>query len=817
MKFELANKYLAENPCLVVTAPPGAGKSTMLPLDLLEGMSQWSSEGGRILMLEPRRIAARQIAERMSWMLGEKVGQTVGYRMRFESKVSAQTRLEVITEGILTRMLVDDPTLDGVAAVIFDEFHERSLNCDVALALTRMSRSIIRPDLRLIIMSATIDATSVCKALDASLMEMDGRLFPIDIQHADTDCSPENAAETVARTICEAHRKHEGDILAFLPGEADIRKCQEILGSTLGSTAVMPLYGMLSQAEQKAAIAPSAPGERKVVLATPVAETSLTIEGVRIVVDSGLCRKMVFNPQNALSHLETVRISMDMANQRSGRAGRVAAGICYRLWTVGTELRMAENRIPEILEADMASTVLDIAAWGEGSIDSLPWITPPPAVHVRQAENLLMMSGALDENGRITAQGRKMASMPCHPRMARMLLQAENPAHKALAADIAAILEEKDPMSRREDCGADICTRIEALRSARRQNKAGQWSRISKIAEQYRNIARTTEDNASFDSYQVGALLAAAYPERISKIREEGNGRYQLAGGDNAMIDRTDALSSCDWLAVASLSPKAGGYGRIFLAAPLAPEDLQEITRTRDNVGWDSKNGCVVARRESRIGTLLIASKPLSDIKREDITQVICDAAVKNGLSMLDFNDNVRNLQRRVATAAAWHPEAELPDISDEAVLSRASEWLPLYIGKATTTSELKKIDLCTALWGLLSYEQQQLVEKVAPTHIVVPTGSRIRLEYRTGAEVPVLRVRLQECFGLLDTPTVDGGRKQILMELLSPGFKPVQLTSDLRSFWTGTYFEVKKELKRRYPKHSWPEDPITSSPVRKS
>lgn len=818
MQFEIVKRYLAENPCLVVTAPPGAGKSTILPLDMLSGMDSWSPDvKGKILMLEPRRIAARQIARRMASTLGESVGETVGYRMRFENRVSSKTRLEVITEGILTRMLVDDPLLEGVSAVIFDEFHERSLNCDVALALTRESIRLARPDLRLVVMSATIDSGPICKELGASLLECEGRMFPVEIIHSTNDTTPESAAADVARMVREAHSVHEGDILAFLPGEADICRCAESLKGTLGSTEIYPLYGMLSPKEQKAAIAPSLPGHRKVVLATPVAETSLTIEGVRVVIDSGLCRRMVFNPQNGLSHLETVRISMDMADQRSGRAGRVAAGVCYRLWSKNCELRMASNRTPEIMEADLTSTLLDIAAWGEGEFENLPWFDMPPEAHIRQARTLLELMGAVDEKGKITALGKRMAAMPCYPRMAKMLLEAQTDCAKALAADLAALLEEKDPLSRRDGVtySCDICNRVEALRRARRQATGGQWGRIIQISEQYRNLVKVAEDNAAFDPYQAGSLIAAAYPERIAKTLQEGSGRYQLSNGESALLEREDILSSMDWIAIASLSPKMGAFGRIFLAAPLDIKDLERIAQEKDTLGWDARNGCITARRERRIGSLTISSKPLGDISRDDICEIICTAAVKNGLSMLDFNDSVRNLQRRIAVAASWHPELGLPDLSDEKVLERASEWLPMYIGKATTTAELKKIDLCSAFWGLLSYEQQQTVDRLAPSHVTVPTGSRIHLEYRSGAEVPILRVRLQECFGLLDTPTVDDGRRSILLELLSPGFKPVQLTSDLRSFWSGTYFEVRKELKRRYPKHSWPDNPLDADPIR--
>ena len=798
---------LAEHARLVVTAPPGAGKSTLLPITILEGLGT-----GKLLMLEPRRLAARQIAERMAWLLDEPVGRTAGYRIRFESKVSSATRIEVLTEGILTRMLVDDPTLDGVSAVVFDEFHERSLNSELALALCREIQSQLRPDLKIVIMSATIDTDSICRDLDAPLVEGNGRMFPVEIlRGAEADTA--DAAETVAHAVRVAHRESEGDILAFLPGEADIRRCTELLGTALGETVVCPLYGMLPPDAQRRAIAPDPSGHRKVVLATPIAETSLTIENVRVVIDSGLCRKLVFDPQSSLSRLETVRVSRDMARQRTGRAGRVAAGTCYRLWSPATEARMEENRRPEILEADLAQTLLSIAAWG-GTAEELPWLSAPPPAHLRQARSLLQALGAVDAAGAITSSGRKMAALPCHPRIAHMLIEAKTAEHKALAADIAALLEEKDPMS--DSTSTDLSERISALRKARRDHREGRiWGRIARIAEQYRVMIHCPEDNTDPDPYAVGALVAAAYPERIAKAREDGDGRYQLAGGGLAFLDREDMNSSYGWLAVASLNAREGADGRIFLAAPLDPTDLGDMLVQRDNVSWDSRRGAVVAQRETRIGGLVVSAKPLSDIPREELSRIICEAAARDGRSMLDFSDEVGNLQRRVASVASWHPELGLPDLATDTVLPRASEWLPPFLGKATNIQELKKIDLAQALWTLLDYAQQQAIDRLAPTHIVVPTGSRIRVEYRQGAELPVLRVRLQECFGLTDTPRVDDGRRPVLMELLSPGFKPVQLTQDLRSFWENTYFEVRKELRRRYPRHSWPDDPLDASPVR--
>ena len=868
------NSALQTHHSLVITAPPGAGKSTLLPLTILSSLG----EGEKILMLEPRRLAARQIAERMAQILGETVGETVGYRVRFESKVSKRTRIEVLTEGILTRMLVDDATLDGVSIVIFDEFHERSINSDLALALTRQAQEIIRPDLKIVIMSATIDACGICAALKAPLIESEGRMFPVELHYADEDTDPRDIAAVAASTTIEAYKKHEGDILVFLPGQAEIERCFELLsnsqhlntsGGALVSSApttsqpittttphhltIHPLYGNLSPENQRRAIAPSAPGERKIVIATPIAETSITIEGVRVVIDSGLCRQVVFDARTGLSHLQTVRISMDMATQRMGRAGRVAEGVCYRLWTKAAEHLMAEQRKPEIEEADLAPMVLDTAAFGESDAEALPWLTMPPRAGVFKAKELLMSLGAIDESGNITPIGKRMAALPCHPRIARMILATTNlttstpqgvhlsplgfcrlpeqEVHQqhlttstshhnttSLACDIAALLEEKDPLS--EIGGTDLTLRLSALRAARRKGQMGRWQRIAKIAAEYRRMAHTDEENRDPAPMEVGLLVAHAYPERIAHSTNS-IGSYRLASGANVQLDATDQQSAHSWLAIASLHSAPGATGRVFLAAPLDPEDLNaEFVKEVDNISWDTKQGCVVMQREQRIGKLMLSEKPIHDADKEQVKSIVCEAMKKDGLTMMAWSEKaVEQVQRRVAQVAAWHPELALPDVSTEHLLSTAADWLPFYLEEGgrvkSSVQELRKLNLAEIIWNLLPYEAQQEVDRLAPTHIEVPTGSRIRIDYRTGAEAPVLSVRLQECFGMERTPCVDDGKRPVLMELLSPGFKPVQLTQDLASFWQGTYFEVRKELRRRYPKHYWPENPLEAEAVR--
>ena len=834
---DAVNQKLAESSNLVITAPPGAGKSTLLPLTILNACN------GKILMLEPRRLAARQIAERMASILGESVGKTVGYRVRFENKTSKDTRIEVLTEGILTRMLVNDPTLDGVSIVIFDEFHERSINSDLALALTRQAQEIIRPDLKMVIMSATIDTTSICQTLRAPLIESQGKMFPVETVYSADDVNAYDMVQEMVATIVRAHHDYQGDILAFLPGQGEILKCEEMLNGIIAkaddssadnmwaATTVYPLYGNLSPEKQRSAIAPSQEGSRKIVLATPIAETSLTIEGVRIVVDSGLCRKLVYNNRTGLSQLKTVRISKDMATQRRGRAGRVAEGICYHLWTQTSEHLMDDHRRPEIEDADLASMVLDIAAFGENNPESLPWFTQPPTANLLSAKSLLVSLRAIREDGSITALGKEMAFLPCHPRIARMMLNRNS---AALACDIAALLEEKDPMSESSD--TDIALRISILRSQRRKSNLGRWNRIAQIAQEYRRMLRIKEDNGEIDAEEVGSLIAQAYPERIARA-VDNIGNFRMANGNTVFIDKSDAMSAQEWIAIASLNSAscnesasgksvsgksasgndAGGKGKVFLCAPVTVRDLP-FTEV-ENISWDSKAGMVKMQMEQRIGKLVIDSKPIQNADKQQIIDIICTAARKDGLSMFDWNESVQCLQRRVAKVSEWHPELKIPDLSTEKLLSTAADWLPFYLEDAgrvmTSISEMKKINLEEALWALIPYDVQQEIERLAPTHLRVPSGSNIRIDYRQGAEAPVLSVRLQECFGMTETPTVNDGKQPLLMELLSPGFKPVQLTQDLHSFWEGTYFEVRKELKRRYPKHFWPENPLESEAVR--
>lgn len=798
---------------LIVTAPPGAGKSTLIPPAILSG-TVFPDISGKIVMLEPRRLAARAVAERIAFNLGEEVGGTAGYRMRFESRVSAATRIEVVTERLLTKMITDDPTLEGVGCVIFDEFHERSLDSDLALALVLECQNTVREDLKVVLMSATIDAGALSARLGAPIHKFGRSPFPVETDYLGVTPDPAEICRTAVRVTLDSLGS-EGDILVFLPGEAEIRRCKEALDAVVGEEngiRVMPLYGMMEPEAQREAISPSRPGQKKIVLATPVAETSLTIEGVRTVVDSGLFRRPVFDPKTTLSRLETQRISIDMADQRAGRAGRTAPGVCHRLWSLGTQATMAPTRTEDILEADLAPVLLDISLWGCRSAGELPWITPPPPSHLRKAGELLSALGAIDGEGRITPEGRKMASLPCHPRLAKMLSEADGDEQKRLATEIAAALEQKTA-----DEATDIVSQIGILRRSRKPT-------FLKAVEQYSSLLRVRGGDVIPDPFTAGKLLAGAFPERIG--RSQGNGRYLLSGGSVASLPSDSPLASCDWIVAASLSTREGLEGRIRLAAPVAEADLKPLATPRRRIEWDFRSGKVVASDELRLGRLCIETRPLADVSPEDILGAVAAAAPKEGASMFDFSEELGNLQRRIAALSSWRPELDLPDVSRQRILDCCADWLPNFVpglapggafsaARLLSAADLQRIDLCEVVWSFLDYNQRRSVETFAPSHITVPTGSNIRIEYRQGADLPVVRVRLQECFGLLDTPTVDGGRRKVLMELLSPGFKPVQLTSDLRSFWSGTYFEVRKELRLRYPKHSWPENPLEAAAVR--
>ena len=839
---------LKDHTTVIIGAPPGAGKSTLLPLCLLE---ESFLAGKKIIMLEPRRLAARSIAMRMAELLNEDVGQTVGYRIRFENRVSAQTKIEVVTEGILTRMLQSDNALEQVGLVIFDEFHERNLQADLALALCREAQQVLRPDLRIMIMSATLNIPQLQSLLNAPVIESKGRQYPVDIIHTN-DADEYLLPELVAQTIARAMKEHQGDVLAFLPGEGEIRKCEEILknqfmnsdtvrvtsnsvilsgveGRVEGSRttiSIHPLYGMLPHNEQYAAIMPNKQGKRKIVLATSIAETSLTIEGISIVVDSGFGRRSRFDPASGLSRLETLRISKDAADQRAGRAGRLSAGVCYRLWTKATHERMTEHRVPEMMEADLCSLVLELSKWGTEDITSMCWLSPPPKNNLQQAYDTLQQIGAIESVAsrasatnttyalKITEHGKQVHQLACHPRIAHMLLLAETTAMKNLGCDIAGILEERDPLPK--DSGIDLNLRIEALRRARSNNAFNnKFKRIEKNAASYRKLLNLEVDNSIVDAYETGLLLAYAYPERIASAKPGNNAQFQLANGKIAAAGHKDELAHEACLAVANMDLR-DGLGKIFMAAPLNPKDLIHLVKEKQNISWDTRKGGLIASTELKIGSIVLKSNPIKNPDSDLVIEAICNAIKTEGESLLEFTDHFTQLQNRIGSLAQWQPEQAWPQTDTIHLLQTAKEWLAPYVKDIRKAEELKKLDIYEALLHSLSWEQQQLLDQLAPAKLEVPSGSKIRIEYFANGSQPIIAVRLQEVFGMTDTPTVNKGSIKTVLHLLSPGYKPVQVTTDLKSFWNSTYHEVKKELQRRYPKHSWPDDPWSATAVAK-
>ncbi|TXB65858.1 ATP-dependent helicase HrpB [Vicingus serpentipes] len=803
-------KGLANSSTLIVKAPPGAGKSTLVPLALLN--DTWL-KGQKIIMLEPRRLAAKTIANRMADLLGENVGETVGYRIRFENRISDKTKLEVVTEGILTRMIHQDNGLEGVGLVVFDEFHERSIHADVAMALCREAQEVLRPDLRILVMSATLDMPELAKMLTAEVVESKGRQYPVEIKYtgdSDSFLLPELAARAIKNALTE----QKGDVLVFLPGQGEIKKCEQILKQSLSGVMIHPLYGQLPPYQQMAAIMPNKEGKRKVVLATNIAETSLTIEGIKIVIDSGFERVAKFNPNSGLSRLETVQISKDSADQRAGRAGRLSEGTCYRMWTTATQSRLDEHGIPEIEQADLSSLVLDMAQWGISDPQQLTWLSPPPKGHVAKASDLLHELEALEE-GRITQHGKQLHNLPTHPRIAQMLVKAQENNQLALATDIAAILEERDPLPK--ESGIDINLRIEALRRFRRDKIGGkQFSRIEKIANQYRQLFKIEANNNSIDDFETGLLLAYAYPERIACARPGNNGQFQMANGRLASAGHKDDLAHEPWLAIANVNDKSG-MGKIFMASPIDPKDLVSLVKTKEVITWDTRLGGLIASKDLRIGSIILKSTPLAAPDESQLIKAITEAIKKEGKTLLNWDEDIEQWQNRILSLSQWDKSEQWPDVSVEKLLENNEVWLSPYLNKVKKPEDLKKINLKEVLQYSLDQKLQEKLNLLAPSKVEVPSGSMIKLNYQANASAPVLAVRLQECFGLTETPTVNNGKTSVLMHLLSPGFKIVQITSDLKSFWKTGYFDVRKDLRMKYKRHYWPENPLEVEAIKGS
>ena len=812
---------LAERHEAVLEAPPGAGKTTRVPLALLN--EPWLA-GQKILMLEPRRLAARAAAERLASELGEKVGETVGYRIRLDSKVGPDTRIEVVTEGILTRRLQHDPALEGVGLLIFDEFHERSLDADLALALSLNGRELFRDEqpLKILLMSATLEGERLSGVLDdAPILRSEGRMYPVAMRWGRPFVPGEFIEPRVVQTVLDAISDESGSLLVFLPGQAEIRRVNQQLADALGSRSdilLCPLHGELDLAAQRAAIEPAPAGLRKVVLATNIAETSLTIDGVRVVIDAGLARVPRFDPGSGMTRLDTQRISRASATQRAGRAGRLEPGVCYRLWSEDQHAQLAAYGSAEILQADLAGVALQLARWGV-TPEQLIWLDAPPSASYAQARQLLERLGAL-RGQTLTPHGEAMAELPAHPRIAHLLIRGHDLGLADMACNVAALLGERDIL---RGAGADVHSRLALLSGESRAARGGQGGvqRARQLARQYRGYLRgkATQPVPDPDHPRwLGALLALAYPDRIAQQRKPGGAEYRLANGRAALFNEVDGLMKQPWLVIADLGSRQGQREeRIYLAAEFDPAlldgVLSEQVRVVDQLDWDEREGVLRAERQRKVGELVLSREPLTGLDEAARTQALINLVRRKGLELLPWTPELRQWQARVGLLRQLDLQAqgqsEWPDVSDAALLAGLEQWLAPYLGRVSRLSHFANLDVSSIVHNLLKWPLPQRLDELAPHHIKVPSGSSVRLDY--SEHPPILAVRLQELFGLADTPRIAGGRQVVKLHLLSPARRPVQVTQDLANFWRSTYAEVKKDLKGRYPKHYWPDDPLVA------
>ncbi len=804
---ELTAALRARNTAVLV-APPGAGKTTRVPLVLAE--EAWAAanalERRRILVLEPRRLAARAAAERMAKTLGEKVGETLGLRVRFGSKVSARTRIEIVTEGVFSRLVLDDPMLEGVAAVLFDEFHERSLDADLGLALARDVQQGLREDLRLVVMSATIDGARVAKLLgDAPMIASEGRAFPVETRYLGRD--PRPIEPQMADAIARAVRADAGSVLAFLPGAAEIRRTAAQLEGRHGKDIdVVALYGALAGDEQDRAIAPAAPGRRKIVLATSIAETSITIEGVRIVVDSGLARVPRFEPDVGVTRLETVRVSRAAADQRRGRGGRIEPGICYRLWDEPQTASLEPFARPEILSADLSSFTLDLAAWGS-TPEQLAFLDPPPRPALAEAKALLAELGAIDTDGRITDEGQKLRQLPLPPRLARMVVDAAAFGAALDAAEIAVLIGERGLGG--DD--VDLTHRLDNLRRDRSPRARDARAMAARWAEEAKSQGTGAEESS------VGAILALAYPERIAKNRGGGTGAFLLVNGRGANVDAASPLARDPFLAVAEMTGSAAA-GRILLAAPIKPDEIEarfaDRIVTRDEVTFDQASASLRARRQRRLGAITLGEQPMPVETNEGSARILAQGVARLGIERLPWSKALRQWRDRVMFLRTAEGD-EWPDLSDSA-LAADTDWLASLFYNKTALTELSADNFASALTARLPYPLQRRLDAEAPTHFAAPTGTQAAIDYEAEGG-PKIAIRVQELFGLDRHPAIAGGKIPLVIELLSPAHRPVQTTRDLPGFWRGSYAAVRTEMRGRYPKHPWPDDPIAAPPTRRA
>jgi ATP-dependent helicase HrpB len=794
--------------CAVLVAPPGAGKTTRVPLVLAR--EPWAA-GKKIVVLEPRRLAARAAAARMAATLGEDVGATVGYRVRFGSKVSRRTRIEVVTEGVFTRMILDDPSLDGVAALLFDEFHERSLDADLGLALARDVQQGLREDLKLLVMSATIDGARVATLLGgAAVITSEGRSFPVDTRYVGRDPAA-TVERQVADVVARALRAEQGSALVFLPGAGEIRRAETLLRERVSDPAIdiVPLFGALEAEVQDRAIAPPPKGKRKIVLATSIAETSLTIEGVRIVIDSGLSRVPRYEPDVGLTRLETVRVSRASADQRRGRAGRTEPGVCYRLWDEPQTASLAASSTPEILAADLSSLVLDLARWGVADPAKLDFLDSPPRPAWTEAKALLTELGAIDGDGRITEEGRKLQQLPLPPRLARMVVDAAAEGAGQVGADIAAVLTERGLGGN----DVDLVHRLDALR--RDRSRRAQDARA--MARRWAQIAETAGRQKPSSKPSPGVLLALAYPDRIARSRGAG-GSFLLVNGRGAAIDQTSALSREPYLAVGEIAGSAA-QGRILLAAPLTPDEIEAHFPTRiearDEIVFEDSSASVRARRSRRLGAITFGEQVRKVEPGDDTSRMLAQGIARLGIDRLPWTKSLRQWRDRVMFLRRAEGD-EWPDLSDQALTATAGEWLTGVFAGKTALSALSADELMDAVQGLLPWQLRRRLDAEAPTHFTAPSGSSVPIDYEA-EEGPKLAIRVQELFGLDRHPTIAAGRVPLVIELLSPAHRPVQVTCDLPGFWRGSYAAVKAEMKGRYPRHPWPDNPLAAPATRRA
>lgn len=803
---------------VVLQAPPGAGKTTRVPLELLD--ATWLGQG-RIVVLEPRRLAARAAARRMSAILGDSVGGTVGVVTRDERQVSDRTRIEVVTEGVLVRRLQRDPGLAGIACVIFDEFHERSLAADLGLALTLEVRTL-RPDLRLLVMSATLDGARVGQLLgpDACIVRSEGRAFPVQVRHRDRSLS-DRLEPDVAAAVVDALEGTDGDVLVFLPGAREIRRTAELLRERVDPRVlVAPLFGALPPEEQDRAIDPPPAGTRKVVLATDIAETSLTIEGVRVVVDAGLDRQPRFDPRSGMSRLETVRVSRASAEQRCGRAGRVAPGVCVRLWPEREHAGLDPFTTPEIAQADLAGFVLEVAAWGS-QIDELALLDRPPTAAFAQAQSLLVELDAIDGQGRITPHGRALVGLPLHPRLAHLVVRGVERGVGGLACDVAALLADRDVLiTDRGSSVADLAARVRLLRGGRPPRGArvrrGALARARQQARRLRRSVDIDPDQRTDDPDRAGEMLALAYPDRVAQARDGTRGSFLLASGRGASLPESDVLAGERWLVVAEVD-RGHRDARVYVAAavdePVIRDVLGHRIEVQEVVGWDERAGDVLAERREQLGAIVLRRVPLAASEADPVPALL-DGIRQLGLEVLPWSRDLRDLQAR-AQFLHRHLGEPWPAMDDERLLADLEQWLAPFLAGARKRSDLARVPLAEALRGRVGWDRVARMDQLAPTHLQVPSGSHIRLDYHDEGGIPVLPVKLQELFGATTTPRIADGEVPVVIHLLSPAQRPVQVTQDLAGFWERHYADVRAELRGRYPKHPWPEDPTTARATR--